>query len=67
MRKMEPNWDRVTELFKREFPEFAEMPGPVLEDLPAFLVFRLGYCLGGADGHAELAAELLGETLVRGG
>ncbi len=63
----EPNWDRVAELFKKEFPEYAETPGPVLEDLPAFSVFKLGYCLGGFDGHAELAAELMGENVVRGG
>lgn len=63
----EPNWDRVAELFKKEFPEYAETPGIVLEKLEVFNVFRLGYCLGGFDGHAELAAELQGRCAVHGG
>ena len=66
---VEPNWDRVTELFRMEYPEYAHLPSPILEKLKEFHVFRLGYSLGGTDALAlaEVSAKMKGKDIVRGG
>ncbi len=63
----EPNWDRVAELFKKEFPEYEDTPTPAFEVIKDFNAFRLGYYCGGHDALAEAKARMKGKNVVRGG
>lgn len=63
----EPNWDRVTELFRKEFPEYEHASIPVFEVLKEFSAFRLGYQHGGVDALAEVSAKMKGKEVVYGG
>lgn len=63
----ESNWDRVAKLFKKEFPEYENIPTPVFEIIKDFDAFRLGYHHGGVDALAEFSARMKGKVVVYGG
>jgi len=63
---IEPNWDRVAELFKKEFPEYDYIPAPAFEIIRDFNSFRLGYCYGAIDALAEFSARMEGKSIVYG-
>ncbi len=62
----ETNWDRIAELFKKEFSEYDDTPTPVFEIIKEFDAFRLGYHCGGVDALAEFSARMKGKNVVYG-
>jgi len=63
----EENWDRVAELFKKEFSEYENIPTPVFEIIKDFNAFRLGYYHGGVDALDEFSVRMKGRNVVHGG